>query len=250
MTTRRSRAVVGLVASLAAAALIAALAGCAPSTPARLSGVVATGTIRSVTGAPKITGKVTVTAVAKSQSFLVTVHKTSGTTGPLWGINLTSRVIAPSDKCAPGGLTFGAGSMTRKSTVKLVLPGKKYGGAGWENPSFLHDMDITDTSKNPTPSCINSLAAYAPLKWTIGDIRPDISVVDHGKRAGAEGTPVTVKGKPWTYQVVADDNLSSIAQRFGITVQDLFYLNPARSPSPEDPVAYTGETLNLSKANR
>ena len=41
-----------------------------------------------------------------------------------------------------------------------------------------------------------------------------------------------------------------VVQNDGIALDDLFYLNPRRSPNPEDAQAFTGEVLNLSRGNR
>jgi hypothetical protein len=71
-----------------------------------------------------------------------------------------------------------------------------------------------------------------------------------GWAPGATGDVTKKAGHPLSYTVVADDNLSVIASRFSLTLEQLFYLNPARLPGPTDPVAHAGEILNLSKSNR
>ena len=82
-------------------------------------------------------------------------------------------------------------------------------------------------------------------------MRPGLSVRDSGAATGAMGT-VRVDGddRPGAYTVAQGDSLSAIAQRFGIALDDLFYLNPRRSPNPEAAEAFTGEVLNLSRENR
>lgn len=46
--------------------------------------------------------------------------------------------------------------------------------------------------------------------------------VDHGRRGGAEGTVVVDgAGDPVAYVVASGDNLSTIAERLGITLDDL-----------------------------
>lgn len=47
-------------------------------------------------------------------------------------------------------------------------------------------------------------------------------IIDHGAETGAEGTVIDdVAGDPVTYVVASGDNLSSIADRLGITVDEL-----------------------------
>jgi LysM repeat protein len=63
--------------------------------------------------------------------------------------------------------------------------------------------------------------------------------------AGARGTVTVVSGAPSSYLVADGDNLSSIAARFGITLNDLMFLNPMDSMP-----LWAGQHLNLSKGLR
>jgi hypothetical protein len=119
-----------------------------------------------------------------------------------------------------------------------------------QNPSFYTDLILVQTVYPFVNGCVGQLVAYAPLRWSIGDLRPGLHVADSGPRIGAEGQPTTAAGQPVSYTVVSGDTLGAIAARFGITIDDLFYLNPTRSPNPEIPDAITSEVLNLSKFGR
>lgn len=55
---------------------------------------------------------------------------------------------------------------------------------------------------------------------------------------------------PVTYVVAPDDLIDEVASRFGITRDDVFYLNPARLPSPMSETLRVGEVLNLSVERR
>jgi hypothetical protein len=146
-------------------------------------------------------------------------------------------------------MTFSFGSIAEKARQSFPLPGAKYGGAAAENPSFYTNLTITEPAAGFV--CLNQVVAYAVLHWTIGDIRPDIHVVDHGPRSGASGrATVGSSGQLLAYTVVANDNLTVIAKRFNLSLEQLFYLNPTRMPGSEDPTARAGETLNLSKRSR
>ena len=64
-----------------------------------------------------------------------------------------------------------------------------------------------------------STPAAAPSSTVQATLPPN---ADHGPRGGAEGTVVLDDaGNPAAYVVAAGDNLSSIAERFGISVDDL-----------------------------
>jgi LysM repeat protein len=76
------------------------------------------------------------------------------------------------------------------------------------------------------------------------------TVVDAGPRDGASGAVVTRDGHPVTYPVAPNDSITAVAQRFGISVDDLFYLNESRLPVTTDRTLYLGEKLNLDIKHR
>jgi LysM repeat protein len=53
---------------------------------------------------------------------------------------------------------------------------------------------------------------------------------------------------PTSYTVARNDLAEDVAARFGMTADDLFYLNPFRFPSDE--ILRVGEELNLTVAAR
>ncbi|CAN5614815.1 hypothetical protein BH10ACT7_BH10ACT7_26010 [soil metagenome] len=120
------------------------------------------------------------------------------------------------------------------------------------DPSFLDGAVLgkfieSDAAEN---DCLRTIVARAPFTWDFPDLRPDLTVVDSGPAVGAMGDVELEDGEPASYTVAPEDILGEIAARFGITVDDLFYLNPGRLPSPLDPIAYADEALNLSRDNR
>lgn len=120
------------------------------------------------------------------------------------------------------------------------------------DPSFLDGAALgqyieADATEN---DCLRTIVARAPFTWDFPDLRPDLKVVDSGPVVGAMGEVELENGEPASYTVAPDDILEEIAARFGVTVDDLFYLNPGRLPSPRDPIAYADEVLNLSRDNR
>jgi len=243
---------------------VALLAGCTISSPATSNGakptdvapsasialdagtVVATGRLTSVDGLTS--GDVTVQADGSRQFEYRITDLTTPVTDTV-SINFSTQPFTEEAYCA-GGFTIlskeqfdlaGRSIVSDTDWYDLMLVG----------PDYLDTLVLTSsTGDTPKTGCFYPVIATAPLTWTLPDPRPDIVVVDGGATGGAMGPVAQADGEPATYEVVADDQLPEIAARFGITLQDLHYLNPARSPSPLDPVAYVGELFNLSKSGR
>ena len=79
-------------------------------------------------------------------------------------------------------------------------------------------------------------------------LRPYLDTfVDRGTRSGAGGEVVIdATGRPVAYTVAPNDLLPEVDGRFAITPDDASYLNPARGGSPEYPMLYVNEVLNLN----
>jgi LysM repeat protein len=65
----------------------------------------------------------------------------------------------------------------------------------------------------------------------------------------ASGAVTTADGRPSTYTVASGDTLEAIERRFGITADDLHYLNPFNGAVTTETLKY-GTVFNLSRANR
>ena len=87
--------------------------------------------------------------------------------------------------------------------------------------------------------------AVGTITWDVPDTRPGLLAVDTGSRFGAGGATATTDGAPISYRAVAGDTLNDIADRFGITVDDLGFLNPLTSRQLQ-----AGDDLNLQVALR
>ncbi|MCU1409507.1 MAG: hypothetical protein JWR04_214 [Rhodoglobus sp.] len=126
---------------------------------------------------------------------------------------------------------------------KLDLDLTKFGG---DDPSFL-DGAVISMGLRDGLGCVRTILARAPFAWSIPDMRPGLTVIDSGTASGAHGAVVTdADGAPVEYTVASGDVYSAIADRFGISVDDLDYLNPYRN---EDG-AIADEVLNLDRDNR
>ena len=149
------------------------------------------------------------------------------------------------DPCVDGAAFAFADIVAGKPTDPLILPLS----FGRGDPTFISEIALTtSTQADGSGDCINQVVARAPLVWTFGPLRPYLdTLVDGGTRSGAGGEVVIdATGRPVAYTIAPKDLLPEVAGRFGITPDDAFYLNPARSGSPEDPMLSVNEVLNLN----
>lgn len=208
--------------------------------------VVATGALSSVDGLT--TGAVSVVAASAGRFDL----KIDGFASPYAGEAVLNFSALPFDEeryCDNGFVIYQVGVVRLAPSVLVDMSFD--GTLSRGNPDFVDTVLLT--SNDPAAErtgCYYPVIATAPLEWSMPDLRPDIVVTDSGTAGGAGGTASTVDGEPTAYTVAPGDVLAEIAKRFGITETDLFYLNPGRAPAPHDPMAYTGEVLNLDKSAR
>lgn len=112
------------------------------------------------------------------------------------------------------------------------------------DPSWIRSATIWAPAENGLP--FGSALGVAPLAWSLPDMRPDLDVQDSGSLPAAAGEVFLDDGAPSAYIVATGDVLSDIAERFGVDVDDVAWLNPGRG----DGYARAGETLNLSRVAR
>ncbi len=86
--------------------------------------------------------------------------------------------------------------------------------------------------------------AVAPITWSIGPLRPDLRPVDTGPRTGAEGSVTD-----GLYLPASSDAWDAVEARFGISAEDIAYLNPGgQSPlgGASGTTLHAGCTLNVA----
>jgi hypothetical protein len=251
--------------ALALGALL--LAGCSPDAGAPAPGssplstpdarpVLAPGTTAatgSFIDAAGVTGSVVI-RVSDAGIFELVVGDLVVTDGAAVQFTLTADALSTEEKCLDSDWRFGLGQAEagHDPATELVFPIGGSDGIGQGDLSFIREVVVTRTPTGAAPDkeCPIPLVSHAPLVWSTPDLRPGLTVLDSGEATGAMGTVTLVDGEPASYTVAQGDTLAAISERFGIVLDDLFYLNPRRSPNPEDSTAFTGEVLNLSRATR
>jgi len=101
------------------------------------------------------------------------------------------------------------------------------------NPSYLGTLVTYSSVASPDGVPVelgpDKVLAVNTIRWSIPERATNVHPADGGARAGATGRvpDATPSGAPARYVVAAGDTFDAVAQRFGITSQDLLWLNPS-----------------------
>lgn len=122
------------------------------------------------------------------------------------------------------------------------------------DPSWLDSLVMLDLGESEPDAngCNYPVALHADIEWTMPDVRPDLVVTDGATAPNAAGEVTLEDGAPVSYVVASNDTVDAVARRFGITAEELMFLNPARqnaTATPRDQLV-AGERLNLVKTRR
>lgn len=118
-------------------------------------------------------------------------------------------------------------------------------------PSYLTTLvtysSATSGSGLPVELGPNKVLAVSTLSWSIPTRQTNVHPSDGGTRAFASGTvtATTSTGAPKRYLIAPGDVIATVAQRFGISVDDLIWLNPNLEVFGNEQYLYEGTTLNL-----
>lgn len=205
--------------------------------------VVATGTL---TGDDRVSGaaEVRVTEVGTFELHLLDFRSDyPGDVSLAW----SPRVVEPDTKCTSSIMTVDYGNITDYPTRVFPIMNDLTHG----DPSFLRTVVIRVHGDPAFPAiCHVAVLSSTVLTWTLPDMRPGLVVEDSGRTGGASGIVTIIDGKPRSYTVAPDDLSDEVAARLGITVPDLYFLNPTRMTPGGYRVLNAGEVLNLSKDHR
>lgn len=144
------------------------------------------------------------------------------------------------------GVSFGYTNWAHPGVGTQAPPPEYVLDAG-DDPSFLRTAVLASEDDATDP--LWPVLAVAPLHWSTPDRHPDLHVVDGGSAPRARGTVDSEGGVPRWYHVADRDVAADVAERFGVTTDDLDYLS-ARQAVDVDQGLRTGEILNLDRTKR
>ena len=118
-------------------------------------------------------------------------------------------------------------------------------------PKYLTTLvtysSVASGASQPVELGPNKVLAVNTLRWSIPVRQSNVHPVDGGARTDAAGTvkAKTASGAPRDYVVAPGDVTSVVAARFGISVEDLIWLNKNLEVFGAQQYLYEGTTLNL-----
>lgn len=122
---------------------------------------------------------------------------------------------------------------------------------GESQPSYLGTLvtysSVASADGVPVELGPNKVLAVNTVHWSVPVRQSNVHPADGGARAYANGTvtATTSGGAPKSYLVAPGDITSVVAQRFGISVEDLIWLNANLQVFGDQQYLYEGTTLNL-----
>jgi hypothetical protein len=150
------------------------------------------------------------------------------------------------------GLTYhgvGDHQLGGPTTTAAPVSSASLGSVG--QPAYLGTLvtysSATSTAGVPTELGPNKVLAVNAVHWSIPVRQSNVRPVDKGARAFASGavTAKTASGAPKRYLIAPGDITSVVATRFGISIEDLIWLNPNLQVFGDQQYLYKGTTLNL-----
>ena len=198
--------------------------------------VMGTGTLADVTG--HATGHVAV-SVAADLRFQVAITGFATSSAPGLVVALSVDRFGPTAGAPTVPAVDDPVGTTDGTTGDQVLPFDSDGRRDRGNLSYFNSVELVSDG---------TVIAAAPIAWTIPDFYPGLTLKDSGPKPYARGTVTWYAGQPASYTVWGNDNSQAVATRFGITQDQLFYLNPQLRRGDTELLRDT--RLNLSVAYR
>lgn len=184
-----------------------------------------------------------VVIVRSDEEFLeVRVGLTDGAAVERAELMLSPRPISDGETCFDSSPRFGLGMPDEAMPARWGIA-----DLGTGDPSFLDAAVLVHGPLEPTADedCFADIVAHGPIEWTFGPLRSELAATDHGATGGARGDATLEGGEPVAYAVAPGDLIEEVAARFGLTADDVHYLNPARTPTGSIDTLHPDEVLNL-----
>jgi len=198
-------------------------------------GVVATGELRANSGSPL--GQVQIIHDGRG-GYEVALPDLPFTVQQRPFLALTDSTVAAAECASTTGYQYPLGNPEQWATGFQEPTG---------DPSYWRHLLVVQYGS--VDACYLPILAAAALDWNVPLARPWISPVDSGPVAYAQGGVLVVGERPVAYRTRVGDAWSAIAARFGMSEDDLEYLNPQRSRAgTREAIAY--QVLNLDPAGR
>ncbi len=162
-------------------------------------------------------------------------------------IDFSLSPYGPDATCPADMWNVSNGSVT-PSTMSWTIPDGIPGSPFDPDPTYLESAVLAHTgNSSDAHGCVDSVVAIGVLHWTIPGALTHLDVIDHGSEPHARGAVTVKHGHPDVYTIASDDTVTAIVARFGITQDELYYLNPF---GPQAPNIEAGDRINLSLADR
>lgn len=129
---------------------------------------------------------------------------------------------------------------------------------GRVDPSWLGAVVVYSAAESAGPDLPVELGpdkvlAVQPVRWSVPARTTNVHPVDGGARPNATGTTSddgSADGSPTAYRIASEDLIGAVADRLGLSVKDLVWLNPDVTVYGDQQYLYEDTVLNLDPFRR
>ncbi|MBM7504748.1 LysM peptidoglycan-binding domain-containing protein [Agromyces aurantiacus] len=194
------------------------------------------------------TGRIEIRANGEDHGFEIALADVTPAPAAGMSLELNALPVTASDAELQQGFSYYRyDALATSPDQAFSTPGPGYGGFETSDPTYLRTAVIWAAPEGASIG-LGSVVATAELAWSLPDLGPSPDLIDLGDATGARGEVGTSReGVPVNYRVAPGDTIDGIGTRFGLTMDQLAWLNPDRSPGR---LVLAGITLNLSAESR
>jgi hypothetical protein len=151
-----------------------------------------------------------------------------------------------------GDTTLGGGPSAGAAPASTALDADR------ADPSWLGAIVVYSAATSTDPDLPveigpGKVLAVQPVRWSVPARTTNVHPVDGGARSNATGTTSSEGsdgGTPTAYRIASEDLIGAVADRFGLSVKDLVWLNPDVTVYGDQQYLYEGTVLNLDPFRR